>query len=110
MDKVLKVDAYSLLCNVRNDFEIPENLREFLSMDDQGIDGLDFMLKDSKLCRRIPSDVRASYEIIYARISEDLENELENAIKALQSLSSDNKARKEIIHKIIQDTYQKSKK
>ena len=109
-NKILEVDAYSLLCNVKKDFTLPESLREFLSRDDQGIEGLLFMIKDSKLCRRIPSDVRAAYEIILANTSDDLDKALEKAIKSFQELLSNNNAKQEIIHRFIQMEYEQSKK
>ncbi len=109
-NKILEVDAYSLLCNVKKDFTLPESLREFLSRDDQGIEGLLFMIKDPKLCRRIPSDVRAAYEIILANTSEDLDKALESAIKSFQSLLDNDAAKKEIIHKFIQAEYEQQSK
>lgn len=110
MENILKTTAYSLLCDIRKDFKLSDEFLEFLSKDDQGIDGLDFMIKDSKLCRRIPSDVRAEYEIILANTSEDLDHALESAIKSFQSLLDNNAAKKKIIHKFIQTEYEKSKK
>ena len=76
MENILKSTAFSLLCDIRKDFKLSDEFLEFLSRDDQGIDGLDFMIKDSKLCRRIPSNVRIEYEIILANTSEDLDKEL----------------------------------
>ncbi len=108
--KILDVDAYSLLCNVKKDFSLPENLREFLGRDDQGIEGLLFMIKDSKLCRRIPEDVRVEYEIILANTSEDLDKALESAIKNFQALLANDDAKKAIIHHFIQAEYEQSKK
>ena len=102
MENILKSTAFSLLCDIRKDFKLSDEFLEFLSRDDQGIDGLDFMIKDSKLCRRIPSDVRAEYEIILANTSEDLDKALESAIKSFQSLLDNDAAKKEIIHKFIQ--------
>ena len=66
------------MSNIRNDIvgivlginpaslEIPKELRDFLELDDQGINGLDFMLSDAKLSRRIPTTVRVQYEQMYA--------------------------------------------
>ena len=110
MENILKSTAFSLLCDIRKDFKLSDEFLEFLSRDDQGIDGLDFMIKDSKLCRRIPSNVRIEYEIILANTSEDLDKALEKAIKSFQELLSNNDAKKAIIHRFIQMEYEQSQK
>ena len=69
-----------------------------------------YMIKDPKLCRRIPSDVRAAYEVILANTSEDLDNALEKAIKSFQELLDNDAAKKVIIHKFIQAEYEKDTK
>ena len=110
MENILKSTTFSLLCDIRKDFKLSDEFLEFLSRDDQGIEGLLFMIKDSKLCRRIPSDVRAAYEIILANTSDDLDKALEKAIKSFHELLSNNNAKQEIIHRFIQMEYEQSKK
>ncbi len=107
--KILNADAFSLLCNIREDFTLSERFQEFLSRDNQGIEGLDFMIKDSRLCRRIPADVRAEYEIIRAKTLEDLDVAINSAIKHFQKLLNDDDKKLSIIHHFIQLEYERKK-
>lgn len=82
--------------------EIPERLREFLTTDGMdGINDLDFMISNPKLCRRIPTDVRAQYEVLYCQLSEEIDeicNNLEQQIADMRSKP------KEYIHVLIQQS------
>lgn len=53
--------------------EISEEFREFLEKDEQGIEGLEFMLKDSSLRKRVPDEVITEYERVRRLIMERLE-------------------------------------
>lgn len=86
------LESLGLVCNIRAD-ALPENLREFLSIDDQGIEGLEFMLSDSKLYKRIPPDVRITYEVLFGNLSLQLDNEIGKIIKKLNDLLKDNTAK-----------------
>ena len=78
---------------------IPNELRDFLKKDDQGIDGFIFMLKNPKLSKRIPTDVRAQYEVLRASIIENLETSIRETKKVLDKIQ---KEPDEAINKIIQ--------
>ena len=83
-----------------NTVNIPNNLRKFLTSD--GMDGmkdLEFMLKDSKLSRRIPQNVRYEYETVYASLSIELDERLNDLEKAIKEMRSNPR---EIIHDAIQ--------
>ena len=82
-------------------FELSESLKEFLSRDDQGMSGLEFMLNDPKLTKRIPDNVR--YETLYGLISHEIDISTEKVIEYLSDLKKDPK---ELIHKIIQEIYE----
>lgn len=87
---VLGIDANSL--------EIPKELRDFLELDNQGIQGLDFMLSNPKLSSRIPPDVRIQYEYLYGTINlklDDIMEKLEEVVNKIQ------KNPKEVIHALI---------
>ena len=86
--------------------EIPTELRNFLTNDGMdGIKDLDFMLRDPKLSRRIPKDVRYQYETIYAAISIDLDNNLDDLEQAIKEIRSNPK---EVIHDFIQQSLEKN--
>lgn len=87
----------------RRDFKLPQELRNFLSEDDQGIEGLDFMLRDSKLFRRVPTEVSHQYHTLYS----DIDIQLEKSIQDLQSALDEIKANpKDVIHIVIQSLYE----
>lgn len=92
-----------LMLSVRKDLEIPPVLMNFLSEDDQGMEGLEFMMKDAKLCQRIPREVRYNYEILCHSIENSLTDEISNARKALDELE---KNPRPMIHSIIQSIYE----
>lgn len=95
-----------LILGMSVDSTLPEELKEFLSRDDQGIEGLDLMLKDSKLCQRIPSEVRVQYEILYSNLSSSIEEQL---TKLQENIDEIMKNPKETIHQILQMMYVSSK-
>lgn len=80
--------------------------KEFLSLDDQGMEGLEFMLKDPKLCRRIPTQVRAEYEILYGNMAQNLQDRIEEIRKMLDQLEENPKP---VIHQAIQKMYEAEK-
>lgn len=87
---VLGIDANSL--------EIPKEFRDFLELDNQGIEGLVFMLSDAKLSSRIPSEVRAQYELLYANLSLQLDNSIEKLKIMIDEIE---KNPKDVIHSFI---------
>ena len=97
------ITALGLILGMRKPIEIPPNLQEFLSRDDQGIEGLEFMLKDSKLSRRIPPNVRAEYETLYCVLSQELDENLKEVEQAIQAARSNPQ---KIIHQLIQKSYE----
>lgn len=98
------------MSNIRNDIvgivlginpaslEIPKELRDFLELDDQGINGLDFMLSDSKLSRRIPTAVRVQYEQMYAELIAQLDSSIEELKKIIDEIENNPK---NVIHSFI---------
>lgn len=66
-----------LVINLGISKKIPDNLQKFLSLDDQGMEGLEFMMKDPKLSLRIPSEVRAEYEIFSYELMSEIEKNLD---------------------------------
>lgn len=98
------------MSNIRNDIvgivlginpaslEIPKELRDFLELDDQGINGLDFMLSDAKLSRRIPTTVRVQYEQMYAELIVQLDSSIEELKKIINEVD---KNPKNVIHSFI---------
>ena len=95
-----------LMVGIRNDIEIPPVLMDFLSNDDQGMEGLEFMLKDPKLCNRIPRNVRYNYEILYHKIESSLADQISETRKALDEFE---KNPKKMIHPLIQSLYEHHK-
>lgn len=91
---------------MEDNFELPEKLKNFLSIDDQGIEGLEFMLKDPKLSKRIPEDVRLEYEIVYAKLSTSIDD---NIAKLRAELDKLEKNPQSIIHNAISYAYSKNK-
>ena len=80
--------------------ELPAELQNFLTMDEMnGIEDFDFMLKNEKLCKKIPSDVRAQYEVLYARLSCELEEICNNLEQSIEEMKSNPKV---FIHDLIQ--------
>jgi len=72
----------------QGDLEIPPVLLEFLDIEEMGMDGLEFMLKDPNLCSRIPKDVRYEYEILYAQLDSILEQGIEEVQLTLDEIRS----------------------
>lgn len=60
--------------------EISEEFREFLERDEQGIEGLEFMLENPRLSTRVPTEVRIQYECARGIIMERLQ-ELKKTIE-----------------------------
>lgn len=103
----MKTTSFSgAFMSMRNDYVIPESLKSFLSHDDLGMEGLEFMLKDSKLAKRIPQDVRLEYEILYATINSDIDKQIAKLRKQLDELE---KNPKKAIHEIIEHSYANNK-
>ena len=100
------ITALGLILGMRKPIEIPEALRDFLSLDDQGMDGLEFMLKSEKHCKRIPPEVRLEYETLYCILSQELEENLKEVEQAIQSVRSNPQ---QIIHQLIQKSYEAEK-
>jgi hypothetical protein len=78
--------------------EIPNELRDFLKLDDQGIYGLDFMISDSNLAKRIPPDVRIQYEKLYTILRLNLEDSLKELRKSIDEIE---KNPKDVIYELI---------
>ena len=97
------ITALGFVLGMKKPVELPTTLRDFLSLDDQGIEGLEFMLKDAKLSRRIPSDVRLEYEKLYFLLSSELDETLDEVEQAIKEARSNPK---EIIHQLIQNSYE----
>lgn len=91
-----------ILLGLSDKLKLPKELYEFLSMDDQGMEGLEFMLSDSKLSRRIPPEVRKEYEIIYALLSNKLYETIENCKEDLDEIEKDPKR---VIQSLIQESF-----
>ena len=104
MQKDVTLQGFTV--EVRKDLEIPPALLEFLLQDDQGIYGLEFMLKDPSLCTKIPDDVRYTYEILYNHLSISLSDEISNAIDFLNKIEKNPQT---YIHSIMQTLYEKHK-
>ena len=98
MSKVASITNIIIGIN-KDKIVIPNELRDFLKKDDQGIDGFIFMLKNPKLSKRIPTDVRAQYEVLRASIIENLETSIQETKKVLDKIQ---KEPDEAINKIIQ--------
>lgn len=98
MSKVASITNIIIGIN-KDKIVIPNELRDFLKKDDQGIDGFIFMLKNPKLSKRIPTDVRAQYEVLRASIIENLETSIRETKKVLDKIQ---KEPDEAINKIIQ--------
>lgn len=86
-----------------DDIEIPDELRNFLAKDGQGIEGFDFMLRNSKLSKRIPRNVRIQYEILYNSISTQLLDKLSEIKKSILEIESNPK---DSVHELIQQLYE----
>lgn len=64
------MDILGLLISVsKTKCKISPELMEFLSIDDQGIDGIEFMLKNENLAKRIPENIRQEYELFRVAIA-----------------------------------------
>lgn len=61
-------------------------------------EGLDFMLRDSKLYKRIPDDVRIQYEILFANLRSELEKNIDLIKEHLEEIKKDPKP---VIHDMI---------
>lgn len=99
MDSLLS----GIIFQLDGEIKLTDALREFLGYDNQGIEGLDFMLKDVKLSKRIPKDVRMEYEAIYGNLSYLLQSRIDEIRKALQELEENPKP---VIHSMIQLLYE----
>lgn len=108
MNKALKNWGTFLVMEQLKDFNFPEELLEFMSKDDQGIEGIEFMLKDKKLCSRIPPTVRAQYEVLNATLQEQIEKACNEAISNIQEVLSNPQSLQQVAHTIIQDMYELS--
>ena len=95
-----------LMFGICEDIEFPTELRDFLDLDDQGIEGFDFMLTNPDLSKKIPRDVRMQYEILYSTISLELSENIAEMIKLLNEIESNPK---ETIHELIRSIYVKNK-
>ena len=95
-----------LMLGIAGNDTLPDDLKEFLSRDEQGIEGLEFMLKDPKLFKRIPNQVRLQYEILYGKLSSSIEKDLANAKKAIDEIISNPTP---VIHQMIQMMYEAEK-
>lgn len=89
----------------QSDIELSEEFKNFLALDEQGIEGLEFMLQDPKLTRRIPHSVRMEYEILYGQISQSIEEQISIIREELDKIE---KNPKPVIHNIIGDAYNRS--
>lgn len=86
--------------------DLPPNLRQFLEMDGQGMDGLEFMLSHYELAKRIPKDVRLEYEALYGALSIQLEEKIAEWRKTLDAIE---KNPRDAIHNAIQTTLEQQK-
>lgn len=93
-----------VLSIMKENIKIPQELKDFLSKDDQGIDGLDFMLRDAKLYKRIPTKVSHQYHSLYASIDVQLSEAIEDLRNALDKLEANPK---NLIHDMIQGIYER---
>jgi len=80
-------------------FTLPDELREFLQIDDQGIEGFDFMLKNPELSKRIPVNIRYQYELLYGQLMEVIQASLD---RTKEEISKVEKNPRESIHELIQ--------
>lgn len=87
--------------------QIPDEFRKFLEMDDQGMEGFEFMLKDTKLSKRIPPEVRFQYEILRTSLVEKIENAISETYEALEYIR---KHPDIIVSQAIEDIINLSKK
>lgn len=93
------MDAFStVLLGISNDVQVPERLKEFLEIDDQGIEGFEFMLKHPNLSERIPADIRADYVATYSRIRALIDEQVSVLRKSLDEIQENPTP---IIHDII---------
>lgn len=92
--------------SIQTDYEIPANLRNFLSLDDQGMKGLEVMLNNPKLAKRIPANVRLEYEALYASISAEIDEQISRIRNHLDELENNPKS---AIHEIIAHSYASNK-
>ena len=92
-----------IILGMSKETEIPKELQKFLKKDDQGIEGLLFMIKNHKLSKRIPSDVRTQYEETRAEFINTLEGSLKEILENVEKLMKDDKAKEEFAHTMIQE-------
>ncbi len=85
-------------------FNLPPELYEFLSRDDQGMEGLEFMLSDPELSKRIPPKVRTEYEMLYASLTRSVSDMITKSKETLDAIEKDPK---KVIQTIIQNAYEK---
>lgn len=87
-------------------FERPEHLFDFISIEDQGMESLEFMLEKERLRSRIPSEVIQEYYQLYDEILEDLLKHLQACKEAIAELERNPKPQ---IHALIEELYQINK-
>ena len=98
MDK--NIALAGIVLGLGEPIELPADLRDFLTMDEmEGIEDFDFMLQNEVLYKKIPSEVRAQYEILYARLSCELEEICNNLEQSIEEMRSNPKV---FIHDLIQ--------
>lgn len=87
---------------INKDLEIPPELKNFLDIDDQGIEGLDFMLKNPNLVKKIRPIVREQYEFLYGTLNIELSKQIAEMIEMLKEVES---RPKDVIHTILNNVY-----
>ena len=108
MNKDMKTQFISgIILGINADtLEIPNEFREFLKKDDQGMDGFQFMLKDYKLAKRIPSEVRLQYESLRSLLLEVIEESVAEMRKSLDEIEKN--PDDEVINEFIQKAIDKN--
>ncbi len=101
------MDILGLLISVsKTKCKISPELMEFLSIDDQGIDGIEFMLKNENLTKRIPENIRQEYELFRVAIAQDLIKNISSYKKMLAELE---KNLEPTINHVAEEIYELSK-
>lgn len=68
------------------------------------------MLKNSQLSKRIPLDVRAQYEKLYATLKFSLEDSIQELKKSIDEIERNPEDMKDIIHVFINQAVSRDKK
>ena len=92
------MNAFSAILLDGKAVEVPESLKDFIAIDNQGIEGFEFMLKHPKLSERIPDNVRADYVTFYSKINALIHEQISKLRMSLDEVEKDPTA---IIHDII---------